>query len=121
MKWVIFTDPAGEPHMVLEAHHFLRDVLFQQESIKPEAYWHRPIVVADARTTLGDVIGRMEVTPEHPEDDVIDNDILLVWGKEKRIITGADLLGRLLRGIARQRIGNSAARRGQAAPTMAVQ
>jgi metal transporter CNNM len=99
-KWVIFTDPADHPRLVLEAHHFLRDLLFQQESIKPEAYWHRPIVVTDARTTLGDVIGRMEVMPEHPEDDVIDNDILLVWGKEKRIITGADLLGRLLRGIA---------------------
>ncbi|HXW27467.1 MAG TPA: CNNM domain-containing protein [Xanthobacteraceae bacterium] len=99
-KWVIFTDPAGEPQLVLEAHHFLRDVLFHQVSVKPEAYWHRPIVVADPRTKLGDVIGRMKVRPEHPEDDVIDNDIILVWGKERRIITGADLLGRLLRGIA---------------------
>jgi hypothetical protein len=26
----------------------------------------------------------------------------LVWGEEKRIITGADLLGRLLRGIVTQ-------------------
>ena len=50
-------------------------------------------------TPLGDVIGRMKVKPEHPEDDVIDNDLILVWGNEKRIITGADLLGRLLRGI----------------------
>lgn len=31
---------------------------------------------------------------------MIDNDLILVWGKHKRIITGADLLGRLLRGIA---------------------
>ena len=38
----------------------------------------------------------------HPEDDVIDNDLILVWGEEKRIITGADLLGRLLRGIVTQ-------------------
>ena len=50
-------------------------------------------------TPLGDVIGRMKVKAEHPEDDVIDNDLILVWGNEKRIITGADLLGRLLRGI----------------------
>lgn len=49
---------------------------------------------------LGDVISRTKVRPEHPEDDVIDHDLILVWGKEKRIITGADLLGRLLRGIA---------------------
>ena len=99
-KWVIFTDPAGQPHLVLEAHHFLRDVLFDKVSVRPEAYWHRPIIVTDPNTRLGDVIGRMTVTPEHPEDDVVDNDIILVLGKQTRIITGADLLGRLLRGIA---------------------
>ncbi len=38
-------------------------------------------------TPLGDVIGRMKVKLEHPEDDdVIDNDLILVWGNEKRII-----------------------------------
>jgi hypothetical protein len=52
------------------------------------------------RTPLGSVIGRMKVKPEHSEDDVVDNDLILVWGEQKRIITGADLLGRLLRGIA---------------------
>jgi hypothetical protein len=61
-----------------------------------------PIIVTDMRTPLGSVIGRMRVKPEHPEDDVIDNDLILVWGHEKRIITGADLLGRLLRGIVTQ-------------------
>lgn len=100
-KWVIFTDAAGQPCLVLDAHHFLRDALFEKGPPKPEAYWHRPIVVADPKTRLGDVIGRMRVTPEHAEDDVVDNDLILVWGPQhKRIITGADLLGRLLRGIA---------------------
>jgi hypothetical protein len=51
------------------------------------------------RTPLGAVIGRLKVKPEHAEDDVIDDDLILVWGEDKRIITGADLLGRLLRGI----------------------
>lgn len=32
-------------------------------------------------------------------DDVIDADIILLWGKQKRVITGADILGRLMRGI----------------------
>ena len=99
-KWVIFVDESGEPRMVLDAHHFLRDVLFNEVSLGPEAYWHRPIVITDMKTRLGDVIGNMKVKPEHPEDDVIDHDLILVWGKQKRIITGADLLGRLLRGIA---------------------
>jgi hypothetical protein len=55
---------------------------------------------------LGDVIGLMKMKPEHPEDDVIDQDLILVWGQQRRIITGADLLGRLLRGIVtREKIG----------------
>jgi len=51
------------------------------------------------QSKLGDVIGRMKVAPERPGDDVIDHDLILVWGAQRRIITGADLLGRLLRDI----------------------
>ena len=98
-KWVIIVDPSGQPSFVLDAHHFLRDLLFHTMSAGPEFYRHRPIVVTNMRTPLGEVIGRMKVKPERPEDDVIDNDLILVWGEQKRIITGADLLGRLLRGI----------------------
>jgi metal transporter CNNM len=101
-KWVIIIDASGRPSFVLDAHHFLRDLLFDTMSVGPEFYWHRPIIVTDMRTPLGDVIGRMTVKPERPEDDVIDNDLILVWGEQKRIITGADLLGRLLRGIVMQ-------------------
>ena len=101
MKWVIvIDDPSGEPVFVLDAHHFLRDALFGEVEADPTAYWHRPIVVHDMQARLGDVICRMKVAPERPGDDVIDNDLILVWGEQKRIITGADLLGRLLRGIA---------------------
>jgi len=83
-----------------DSHHFLRDTLFDTVSAAPEAYWHRPITVTDPQTRLGEVIPRMYVRPERPEDDVIDHDLILLWGEHKRIITGADLLGRLLRGIA---------------------
>lgn len=38
---------------------------------------------------------------EHAEDDVIDEDIILLWGEEKKVITGSDILGSLLRGIVR--------------------
>ena len=99
-KWVIIVDAAGQPRLVLDAHHFLRDALFNEIFVDLETYWHRPIIVTDMRTPLGEVIGRMKVKPEHSEDDVIDNDLILVWGTQKRIITGADLLGRLLRGIS---------------------
>ena len=100
MKWVIVTDPGGEPAFVLDAHHFLRDALFNQLDSDPNAYWHRPIIIRDPKARLGDVIGLMKVVPERIGDDVIDHDLILVWHQQKRIITGSDLLGRLLRGIA---------------------
>jgi metal transporter CNNM len=70
MKWVTITDTAsGEPVFVLDAHHFLRDALFNELASDPNAYWHRPIVVRDMRARLGDVIGRMKVVQERPDDD----------------------------------------------------
>jgi len=33
------------------------------------------------------------------EDDVVDEDIILLWSDQKIVITGSDILGRLLRGI----------------------
>jgi hypothetical protein len=40
-------------------------------------------------------------------DDVIDHDLILLWADEKRVITGADILGRLLRGTSLQDIRRS--------------
>jgi hypothetical protein len=65
------------------------------QALDLEVYWHRPLTVSDMNTRLGDVIERMKVRPKHPEDDVIDNDLILVWGKQKRFITGSDLEGHL--------------------------
>jgi hypothetical protein len=50
---------------------------------------------------LGDVIGRLTVDGERSGDDVIDDDVIVVWTNQRRVITGSDLLGRLLRGIAK--------------------
>ncbi len=99
-KWVIITNPDGEPVFVLDSHHFLRDALLGELDTDPSTYWHRPTVVRDMKTRLGEVIGSMRVVPERPGDDVIDHDLILVWSEHKRIITGSDLLGRLLRNIA---------------------
>jgi hypothetical protein len=99
-KWVIVTNLEGEPIFVLDSHYFLRDALFNQLESAPNVYWHRPIIVRNMQTRLGEVIGRMTVAPERPDDDVIHHDMILVWGTQRRIITGSDLLGRLLRGIA---------------------
>jgi hypothetical protein len=104
-KWVIVTDEAGQPRAVLDAHRFLRGALFSGEAFHPDAYWHRPILVTDPRATLGEVIVRMRVQPHNAEDDVIDEDLVLLWTTtDKRIITGSDLLGRLLRGIVKREV-----------------
>jgi CBS domain containing-hemolysin-like protein len=100
-KWVVIIDEDGIPRAVLDAHRFLRGALFDGDAFRPDAHWHRPIVLTDETTPLGQVLGQMHVQPQHPEDDVIDNDLILVWSDSNRIITGADLLGRLMRGIAR--------------------
>lgn len=101
-KWVIIVDRSQQPVFVLDADGFIRDAIFGGPSGKPERYCHRPIVVTDPNTPLDHVLGRMKVKPERPGDDVIDDDLILVWdAKVRRVITGSDLLGRLLRGIAR--------------------
>jgi hypothetical protein len=102
LKWLVLTDAAGEPRFVVNAHGFLRAALFDGAEFQASAWCHRPRVVRDAALPLGHVLDRLVVRPDHREDDVVDEDLILLWtAKEKRIITGSDLLGRLLRGIAR--------------------
>lgn len=99
-KWVIIIDRSQQPVFVLDADGFIRDAIFGEPSARPERHCHRPIVVTDPDTPLDRVLGRMKVKPERPGDDVIDDDLILLWGdKVRRVITGSDLLGRLLRGI----------------------
>jgi metal transporter CNNM len=99
-KWVILTDPQGEPRVALDADGFVRDVLVRGSEAVVARHCHRPIIVLDPTMPLGHVIGRLQSSDTRDEDDVIDNDIVLLWGAERRIITGADILGRLLRGIS---------------------
>ena len=106
-KWVIIVDEDNQPRMVLNANAFLRDALFGEGSVNPYVYCHRPIIVQDPHTLLGKVISKLRVYPESVVDDVIDNDLILIWSTEKRVITGADILGRLLRGITLRDIRES--------------
>jgi metal transporter CNNM len=99
-KWVIIVDDERrEPYMVLNANAFLRDALLGSGLPNPYSYCHRPIIIKDSRVLLGKVLSKLKVYPINEVDDVIDNDLILVWTGEKRVITGADILGRLLRGI----------------------
>ena len=39
------------------------------------------------------VLRTVLVHVSHEGDDVVDRDVVLIWGDDKRIITGADILG----------------------------
>lgn len=100
-SWVLIVDPSGEPRLVIRSDDFLRDALFAPEGFNPIRHCHRPIIVREAETRLGGLIPRFRILPRHLGDDILDNDVILLWGDRPRVVTGTDILGRLLRGIAR--------------------
>ena len=98
-KWVVILDERQKPAFVVDADGFIRGALFDTATFNPDEYTHRPIVVSNSSIPLGEVLKRFETKTADHEDDVITNDVIVVWGKKKQIITGADILGRLMRGI----------------------
>jgi hypothetical protein len=102
-KWVILVDAENEPRLAMKADEFLRDALLGGGMVNPYTHCHRPIILRDGKIPLGEAIPLFRVDAVKKGDDVIDNDLIIVWSGEKRIITGADILGRLLRGISRNR------------------
>jgi len=98
-SWIILTDMRDNPRLVMDADGFLNAALFEYDTFDPMEHCHRPTIITNMETTLDYILPGLQVDPEHMEDDVIDEDIILIWGRERRIITGADILGRLLRGI----------------------
>lgn len=101
-KWVIFVDENLTPSYMMDADGFLRAAMFETKRPNPEEYMHEPIIIKDGSIKLGDIIHLLNFNPEHMEDDVIDNDVILLWSDVKHVITGADILGRLLRGIVKK-------------------
>lgn len=100
-KWVVLVDRNGRPGMVIDADGFLRGALLGGDRFDPAAHCHRPILVRDASARMGSLLHRLRVEATGPEDDVVDRDLILLWtDTERRVMTGADILGRLLRGIA---------------------
>ena len=98
-KWAVLTDRARVPKYALDTDGFLTSVLFDKTDIDPLDFCHLPVIVDDSDTLLGEAILQLKVKPERSGNDVIDKDVILFWGDQKRVITGADILGRLLKGI----------------------
>ena len=97
-RWVLIAAEGSVPGWILDSSEFLGAVLIRDEAVSPMDFCHRPITVREGNTRLSQVLGRLEM---QPGDEVLTRDVILLWGQEKRIITGEDLLGYLMRGIAR--------------------
>lgn len=99
-SWVVVVDGAGEPLLVLDVKAFLADAMFARSvPVSPLRHCHRPIVVRDEERRLGRYLHRFRVASGAGGTEIIENDVILVWGERPRIITGTDVLGRLFRGI----------------------
>jgi hypothetical protein len=102
-KWIILVDSTNTPRGALRVNEFMRDLFMHEKNIDPMRYCHQPLVIEDERILLREVLPRFEVHAKDQDDDVIDNDLILLWGRQRAILTGADILGRLMRGIVRNR------------------
>jgi hypothetical protein len=99
-KWIIVVDPDGEPRSIFSAPALIASALFGVAECDPRALCHRPLIVREPEATLGRLLAQLRVDPQRPGDDVVDEDVILLWMQDhRRIITGSDILGRLLRRI----------------------
>ncbi|MCJ7802602.1 MAG: DUF21 domain-containing protein [Candidatus Marinimicrobia bacterium] len=99
-KWIVFTNLNDEPIFTMEADEFFRSEIINNSGKGIMHYCHKPIVINHSTTNLGMAIMRLKKKIHIRSDSPIKNDVVLFWQKKnKRIITGADILGRLLKGI----------------------
>ena len=99
-KWVILEDLEGTPRLILDADGYLRAVLASSGNVDGYLYCHRPIIIKDPDRPLGFVMADLRRGMTEASDAAIARDVVLLWAEnQKRVITGADLLGRLLQGI----------------------
>ncbi len=100
-SWIVIVDQDGTPRLVLNADEFIRDAMFSPDRFNPYQHCHRPVVARVPKKKLGELVQRFRVRSGKAEEDIVDDDVILLWSEQRRIITGTDILGRLLRGIAK--------------------
>lgn len=100
-RWVILTNEERQPLLAVDSDGFLRAAFLEQDNFDPYKYCHRPTIISDDKTMLNTAIMKMKMSESTDKafDGVIEHDVLLVWGDNKRIITGADIFGLLLQGM----------------------
>ncbi len=98
-KWIILTDKRDEPRLVLDSDGFIRHVMFQPSIPDPILFCHQPVVVRSRSTPLGWALSRLRYRRPSLSDETIEQDVILLWEDTKRVITGTDILGRLMEGL----------------------
>jgi len=94
------TDNDNNPVAVLDADGYLRSILLDKDDVDIKKYCHSPIIYENIEITIGAIIERLRADIIDSSDKPLKKDVALIWTTDyKRIITGADLLGRLLKGI----------------------
>ena len=104
-KWMIIVDEGENPRLAFNTDAFLRAALFDGPSFDPIAQCHVPIIAKRGETRLDVALERLCAGRRKGEDSAIPHDLILLWGEERRVITGSDLLGRLLRSVGERRAG----------------
>ncbi len=101
--WFIITDQQDAPLIVLDTPKFLSRYLVTNGETDIYRFCHRPIIVDEAGVTVDEVLSQFVVESDHSRDRLVDRDVVLYWREnEKKILTGADIFGRLLSGIAQR-------------------
>ncbi|WP_158971221.1 DUF21 domain-containing protein [Paraglaciecola sp. L3A3] len=101
-KWVLLTDEQNTPLLMLDADGFIRATITEDGNKDPYAYCHRPLIIEDDQCSLGEAMKNLKLAHDlaPQSDEVLHADVILIWSeKQPRVITGADILGRLLKGI----------------------
>ena len=101
--WRVIVNDEGKPLIVLDTVEFLARYAIYGDGADIYRFCYRPIVTNDPNSTLDSVLGSFVVEADDQTDNVVDQDVVIFWSEgEKRILTGADIFGHLLRGIAKR-------------------
>ena len=97
--WTLIVDSTAEPRLLLRTNDFIRQALFSGGDVDPLRHCRRPIAIRSGECRLGMVLPHIRVRPGAQSSDRVVNTAILLWGDNPRILTGTDILDRLLRGI----------------------
>lgn len=107
-KWVVLTNEKGAPCEALNVDDYLRELYHGRSAVSLAYHCQKPIVTSDSDLSIDRILPQLHVEHDTHQDRVLDREVILYWGeRSKRIITGPDLLGRLLHGIVIRRSSES--------------